>query len=876
MTQPSAPATMTVTGRLVRTPGAIWAAVIAAIGLALAIMALREAPRLQRPDLGKARFDEEMRVVQQGAGLHYGDRVVAVGGVKANRMRLYFFVTEFPAEDTVAISVERGGQVVDVVAPMVPLRPLHLVSLWVRVVCGVLCFVLGVVSFILAPGSRSAWLYLVFCVAFELLLLFNVILVRHPDLQERIEPLSFALAATVGLHMFLEMPQRVALLVRFPRLLPVIVHLPTVVLGLLGILQPWLLILFLATAASMLGGLIAGPVLYLGMRRAPDEPTRSRYRTLLWGMLIGLFLPAAIHLLRTSSGEQQEKWAIHLNSLPVIVYVITAAWSLLRQNVLGADRVTTVVVSYFATLIFLAAGCGVVLVAVPLLVRGQIADSPLTLVATTAAASLSVVPLYRRLRAAVDRRFQRDRATDERMTRELRELMRVASLHGREEAFAVAERTLSLLAPESIGIWLLEVDTFRKGDDTLPATGPLGDALRRDPHAAGVNGLAMSLLPDAAQAELWQRQLALVAPLTVHGDLRGFVALGRRISGTRYAPAEEEFLAAVAAQLAVVLERAGEDTIGRYRLVKRLGVGGMAEVFLARQVGLAGFERKVAIKRPFANLMDDPAFVTMFLDEARLAAALHHPNIVQTHEVDRADGAYFIAMEYVEGLPLRTLLRACRHSDEHPPLPITVAIVDALLRALAYAHGKSDDKGEKLGIVHRDVSPGNLLIGVNGEVKLVDFGVARSAMRAQQTQAGVVKGTLAYMAPEQAQGRAVDARSDLFGAAAILVECLTGKPPFPDGPPRTPSGKPLELEGTIPEGLQTVIRRALAHDPAKRHPRAEDMRRALLDGAGVAPASAGELARWLKELAARDIPSEPLPLHEAETAVEKLGIKPET
>jgi serine/threonine-protein kinase len=359
--------------------------------------------------------------------------------------------------------------------------------------------------------------------------------------------------------------------------------------------------------------------------------------------------------------------------------------------------------------------------------------------------------------------------------------------------------------------------------------------------------------------------MALAAPLVSHGELRGFVGLGRRASGSRYSRGEEQFLAAVAAQLALVLERQGEDSIGRYRLIRRLGVGGMAEVFLARQIGLAGFERKVAIKRALPRFMEDPKFVTMFIEEAKLVAGLHHPNIVQTHEVDRDGDSYFIAMEYVEGSPLRVLLRGCRDLKRRPSLGITLAVGEALLSALAYAHARLDDDGQPLGIVHRDVSPANLLVSVLGEVKLVDFGVARSAARTHVTQAGVIKGTLAYMAPEQSQGRSVDGRTDLFGAGAILYECLQGQAPYPDGPPRVAPARPPELDAEVPPALAEVVQRALAFDMSKRFADAQEMRLALLAACQVPPAPLAEIARWRREVAERT--ADAVPLHEANTAV---------
>src|SRR5262249_21151711 len=231
-------------------------------------------------------------------------------------------------------------------------------------------------------------------------------------------------------------------------------------------------------------------------------------------------------------------------------------------------------------------------------------------------------------------------------------------------------------------------------------------------------------------------------------------------------------------------------------------------------------------------------FLAMFIDEAKLAAQLRHPNIVATHEVDRHEGNYYIAMEYVEGASLRTLLRAHRAAGEPPPLPVALAIIDALLAALAYAHTATDMRGKKLGIVHRDVTPGNVLIGTTGEVKLADFGVARSAAKVAVTQTGVIKGTLAYMSPEQAAGQTVDARSDVFSVGAVLYECLMAKPPYPDGPPKEPPRAPPDISAEVPEALAAIVRRALAWAPGDRFDGAEAMQVALRAAAVVPPANA--------------------------------------
>jgi len=445
--------------------------------------------------------------------------------------------------------------------------------------------------------------------------------------------------------------------------------------------------------------------------------------------------------------------------------------------------------------------------------------------------------------------------------------MRVALEGQPDEAIARAVGALATLSPDRAELWLREGggDFIRRGDGaTLPARGPLERALVGR-SAGGVEGLAPSAYDADAQGELWDRSLAMAAPILVTGELRGFVAVGRRAGATRYRAAEQGFLSLVASQIGLALERAGDQSsLGKYRLERRLGMGGMAEVYLARQRGLGGFERRVAIKRPLPHALDEPSFLSMFIDEAKLAAHLHHPNIVETYEVDRAGGTTFIAMEFIDGDSLRTLLRASRSVGEPVPIAIVLAIVDALLRALGYAHAAVDGSGARLGIVHRDVSPGNLLVANDGRIKLADFGVARSTARLHVTQTGVVKGTLAYMAPEQASAAAVDARSDLFAAGAILCECLSGSPPYPSGPP-VQMAPPRPVDAT--RALGAVIERAIAWRPADRYEDAETMRRALLEAcAPIVPASADEVAVWARAIRAARAESDALP--EAITAVD--------
>lgn len=271
-----------------------------------------------------------------------------------------------------------------------------------------------------------------------------------------------------------------------------------------------------------------------------------------------------------------------------------------------------------------------------------------------------------------------------------------------------------------------------------------------------------------------------------------------------------------------------DEELGKYRLVRHLATGGMAEIYLADQVGPEGFAKEIVIKRILPHLAKDEQFTNMFLDEARLAAQLNHPNIGQIHELGREGGDYYIAMEYIDGASLEDLL------DEGVALPFDVAarIIADTLKALDFAHESTGRDGKKLGIVHRDVSPSNIMASVDGIVKLVDFGVAKAAKKSHKTQTGAVKGKFAYMAPEQVETSDVDRRADVFAIGIVFYELLTGRRPFGeelaavsrilhDDPP-----DPHQFRDGIPEPYVQIVMRALKKDADDRYPTAHTM---LLD-----------------------------------------------
>jgi eukaryotic-like serine/threonine-protein kinase len=268
--------------------------------------------------------------------------------------------------------------------------------------------------------------------------------------------------------------------------------------------------------------------------------------------------------------------------------------------------------------------------------------------------------------------------------------------------------------------------------------------------------------------------------------------------------------------------------LGPYELLQRIATGGMAEVYLARRGGPHGFQKIVAVKRILPQLARDPDFTAMFVDEARVCAHLGHPNIVQVFDFGEHDGELYMAMEFVDGTTGARLIRAAAARDEEIPLDVSLHIALSILRGLEYAHSARDEEGRPLSLVHRDVSPGNVLIDRSGAVKLTDFGIARASEVEPRTEAGQLKGKLGYMSPEQVVGRPLDARSDLFTLGIVLAELVMLRPLFAGGSEldvlmriRDADLTALDRSASrVPDDVRNVLFRALAKDPLLRYPTA--------------------------------------------------------
>ncbi|MCU0684930.1 MAG: serine/threonine protein kinase [Polyangiaceae bacterium] len=273
----------------------------------------------------------------------------------------------------------------------------------------------------------------------------------------------------------------------------------------------------------------------------------------------------------------------------------------------------------------------------------------------------------------------------------------------------------------------------------------------------------------------------------------------------------------------------------RYRVIERLAAGGMAEVYRAESAGLEGFKKKVAIKRVLPHLAERKKFISMFLDEARLGAHLSHSNCVQVFDIGVGDNTYFIVMEYVDGADLKAIIEWLRKARRPFPISQAVYISTKMCEGLAYAHELTDEAGRPLSVIHRDVSPPNVLITKHGEVKIVDFGLAKASTQLERSEPGIIKGKFSYLSPEAAHGQEVDPRTDLFAVGIILWEMLAGRKLF-QGESDFETVKQVQraevppisrLNPAVDPQLEAIITRSLSREASQRYQSARELGRAL-------------------------------------------------
>ncbi|MEA2701064.1 MAG: eukaryotic-like serine/threonine-protein kinase [Myxococcales bacterium] len=301
----------------------------------------------------------------------------------------------------------------------------------------------------------------------------------------------------------------------------------------------------------------------------------------------------------------------------------------------------------------------------------------------------------------------------------------------------------------------------------------------------------------------------------------------------------------------------GRIPYSRYHLIARIGKGGMAEVFRAVVNGPEGFERELVVKRILPRFSNNAQFVSMFVNEAKICALLSHPNIVQIYEFGQAEGTYFIAMESVHGVSLRDVMAKLRDEQRTMPFLLAADITRQICLGLDYAHTLTGPDGAPLEIIHRDISPPNIMLAFNGTAKVVDFGIARAAYFAEaENRQGIIKGKVSYLAPEQINRQPMDGRVDVFAAGVVMHEMLTGRRLFVTNNELTkmrqllmqPTAPPSASNASIPRELDRIVLRALERDPARRYPSAAamaaDIERTLI----AARHSSRELAKMLRAL----------------------------
>jgi len=302
--------------------------------------------------------------------------------------------------------------------------------------------------------------------------------------------------------------------------------------------------------------------------------------------------------------------------------------------------------------------------------------------------------------------------------------------------------------------------------------------------------------------------------------------------------------------------------LGRYRLLNRISVGGMAEIYRAKALGEVGFEKEVAIKRILPHMADDREFIDMFIDEAKTVAQLNHSNICQIFEFGQEQGSYFIALELVEGKDFKQILSKHRKLNRPLPLPVTLFIICKTCEALEYAHTCQNTQGEPMNIVHRDISPQNVLVSYLGGVKLIDFGIAKAMGRLTKTSVGNIKGKFSYMSPEQVSAKPIDRRSDIFACGTVLWEALTNRRLFKGDNEivtmqlvrKAEVHAPCELFPDLPQGLDDIVMTALAPNPEDRYQNAgdllDDLERLAIKTDNICTST--QLSRWMRKTFAKD------------------------
>ncbi|MCB9653607.1 MAG: serine/threonine protein kinase [Deltaproteobacteria bacterium] len=575
----------------------------------------------------------------------------------------------------------------------------------------------------------------------------------------------------------------------------------------------------------------------IGWRTRRIHPPReaAQLRLLLLALAVGFGPPALWSVLKNFFLEVATFRTFFIEG-PFTVFVLLIAYAIVKHDLVNLDRMTVQAAAYTGAILAIGAGFVASILFSIAVLPEEVSKSPFAVAGCSISALLLLRPLKSRLERFLERRFSHLRVDPADKVSAVREVLRVLMTGPTAEVFDDVERILST--------------TF--GFSTVAVLVPAQDGWCR----ARERGRTTGSTEGKSRAQL---SLDRIFPIEVDGTTVGGLGIGGL--GAQALSKDDE------AAIGLVLEQTGKTlqgaltrpSIGGYQIVRLLGTGGMGSVWLGEKEGVGGFIKRAAVKQLLTKRATHMEGVTHFLREARLAAQLSHPNIVETYDLGETEDGYFIAMEYVAGIDANRLIR--RLSERGTQLELTCAayIAASLCRALDYAHRQATDaNGDRLRLIHRDATPHNVLLSTDGHVKLTDFGVA---LMQKDAQANDSTGKASYLAPEQLRGERIDHRADLFVAGIVLYELCTSSHPFrnPGRPAATwraiAASRYLPLQVARPDcpsALAQVVSRALASTPADRFAHGGDMADAIEDAVPKAHRSAEQVSAWVRKIASLD------------------------
>ncbi|MCB9653608.1 MAG: protein kinase [Deltaproteobacteria bacterium] len=700
-------------------------------------------------------------------------------------------------------------------------------------------FLAGLILFWFHPGRTVAWTFIGLTYSIASALTGGSNFIAQAPMMVRLSTAVEASVGMLGLLFFLSFPSKMPWLHGRARIVQLVVILAfalstTVFLGYpefpFGLYAVAVGNYCNATAVVFALGLF-------GWRTRRIHPPReaAQLRLLLFALAVGLGPPALWSVLKHVTLEISPFRTFFLDG-PFTVFVLLIAYAILKHDLVDLDRMTVQAAAYTGAILSIGiAFVALILVSIAVLPE-EVARSPFAVAGCTVATLLLLRPMKSRIEQFLERRFSHLRVDPADKVSAVREVLRVLMTGPTAEVFDDVERILST--------------TF--GFSTVAVLVPAQDGWCR----ARERGRATGSTEGKSRAQL---SLDRIFPIEVGGTTVGGLGIGGL--GAQALSKDDE------AAIGLVLEQTGKTlqgaltrpSIGGYQIVRLLGTGGMGSVWLGEKEGVGGFIKRAAVKQLLTKRATHMEGVTHFLREARLAAQLSHPNIVETYDLGETEDGYFIAMEYVAGIDANRLIR--RMSERGTQLELTCAayIAASLCRALDYAHRQATDaNGDRLRLIHRDATPHNVLLSTDGHVKLTDFGVA---LMQKDAQANDSTGKASYLAPEQLRGERIDHRADLFVAGIVLYELCTSSHPFrnPGRPAATwraiAASRYLPLQVARPDcpsALAQVVSRALASTPADRFAHGGDMADAIEDAVPKAHRSAEQVSAWVRKIASLD------------------------